>query len=100
MGWAATGGVHGRILAKRDRARLAGRTAIRKFIRIHALELTLEEPIELLVSRLLLAVRYAEGVGLAIYETNNGRVSSRRIICHKLGRHDVRSCVAAGQRFE
>jgi hypothetical protein len=62
---AATRRAQGRVLAQRDRARGAERAAIREFIRIHALELALEEPIKLCVSRLLLAVRHAERVRLA-----------------------------------
>ena len=44
---AATRWVQAGLLAKRDRARLAGLAAIREFVRIYALELALEEPIEL-----------------------------------------------------
>jgi len=97
---AATRGIHGGSLAKRNRARRADLAATHEFVEVYALELALEEPSELLVLRCLLAVWYTDRVGLSIYETNDGRVSLMRIVCHKLGRHDVRSCVAVGQRFE
>jgi hypothetical protein len=58
------------------------------------LELALEEPFELCVARLLLAVRHAERVRLAIHETNIGRVSLRCAVDHEHRRRDVRSCAA------
>jgi hypothetical protein len=87
-------------MAQWDRARGADRAAIREFVRIQALELALEEPNELPIMRLLLAVRYTEIIRLAIYETNKVGVNFKRIVWHKLGRRDVRSCAAVGQRFE
>ena len=66
---ATTRRVHGPFVTQRDRARVADREVSPEFVRIHALKLALEEPIEFCISWLLLAVRYTRRVRLAIHET-------------------------------
>ena len=56
--------IRGGGLPKWDRARGARLEAADEVVRIYAVELALEEPIELLITRRLLAVRDAEGIGL------------------------------------
>jgi hypothetical protein len=66
MRGAATERVHGSFLTERDRAGLANRDVTYELVKIRALELALEESIELCVSRRLLAVRHTERVRLAL----------------------------------
>lgn len=65
MSRATPRGVQDGRLSKWNRARGARLVTTSEVDRICALELALEEPIELLVTRRLLAVRHAEGIGLA-----------------------------------
>lgn len=65
MRGAATGRAQDGLLAERGRARLASRDATHKLGGIRALELALEQPVELCVPWRLLAVWHAERVGLA-----------------------------------
>ena len=62
----AAWGAEGRFLAEGDRARVADLLATCELDGIIALELALEEPVQLGVARRLLAVRHADGIGLYI----------------------------------
>ena len=73
MRGAATGRVHRRSMPERHRAGGTEVTTIREFGRIHALELALETPNELCVSRCLLAVWHAERVRLVVILRNEPR---------------------------
>ena len=73
MRGAATERVHGSILTERDRAGLANRDVTYELVKVRAFELTLEESIELCVSRRLLAVRHTERVRLEV-----GKFEARR----------------------